>query len=160
MKLKYLLFIPAILMMIQIFIFSSAEADQSTVTSTSVGRVIVKMAYEISGQNITSEDLEEKAVLMDGYVRKSAHMAEYAILTFFFLVPLIYFNGNWKNKITCVIIFCIFYAGTDEFHQTFVKGRSGSIRDVAIDSIGVFAAGLIFTGLKKIVKQWKQKVLT
>ena len=31
---------------------------------------------------------------------------------------------------------CFFYACTDEFHQTFVVGRSGEFRDVCIDSGG------------------------
>lgn len=32
------------------------------------------------------------------------------------------------------------YAGLDEYHQTFVEGRSGSPVDVAIDAAGALAA--------------------
>jgi VanZ family protein len=35
------------------------------------------------------------------------------------------------------------YAGTDEFHQTFVEGRHGTPVDVAIDAVGVTAAWLL-----------------
>lgn len=35
------------------------------------------------------------------------------------------------------------YAVTDEYHQTFVDGRVGSPRDVAIDTAGVLAAWLL-----------------
>ena len=35
------------------------------------------------------------------------------------------------------------YAASDEFHQLFVPGRGGSIRDVAIDAIGIFGFYLV-----------------
>ena len=35
------------------------------------------------------------------------------------------------------------YAATDEFHQLFVEGRSGQIRDVCIDAAGVACGVLI-----------------
>ncbi len=35
-----------------------------------------------------------------------------------------------------VLAICIFYAATDEFHQLFVSGRSGQLRDVCIDAAG------------------------
>jgi VanZ family protein len=36
------------------------------------------------------------------------------------------------------------YAASDEFHQTFVRGRMGSPIDVAIDAIGVVAGIVIW----------------
>ncbi|MCD8120087.1 MAG: VanZ family protein [Lachnospiraceae bacterium] len=56
---------------------------------------------------------------------------------------------NGMGKIRLVIAFvtymlCFFYACTDEWHQTFRSGRSGSFRDVMIDSIGmVLGIGLV-----------------
>ena len=41
------------------------------------------------------------------------------------------------------------YAASDELHQKFVPGRSGELRDVAIDSCGVAAAILIVYILKR-----------
>ncbi len=35
------------------------------------------------------------------------------------------------------------YAASDEFHQLFVPGRGGSIRDVAIDAIGIFGSYVV-----------------
>jgi VanZ family protein len=37
------------------------------------------------------------------------------------------------------------YAISDEFHQTFVPGRSGAPRDVAIDLIGITAGLLLLS---------------
>ena len=36
------------------------------------------------------------------------------------------------------------YALSDEWHQSFVDGRVGSARDVAIDGIGIAVAALLF----------------
>jgi VanZ family protein len=35
-------------------------------------------------------------------------------------------------------VIAVIYAISDEYHQTFVPFREGTIRDVFIDSIGVF----------------------
>jgi VanZ family protein len=40
------------------------------------------------------------------------------------------------------LLLAIFYAVTDEYHQTLVSGRSGKILDVGIDSLGAIS-GLI-----------------
>ena len=46
------------------------------------------------------------------------------------------------------------YSCTDEFHQLFINGRSGSFRDVLIDTIGI----LLGTYLYKILVIKKKKV--
>ena len=60
--------------------------------------------------------------------RKCAHATEYAILA----VLLLRATGSfaWAFAMT------VAYAGTDELHQTFVRGRHGSPVDVAIDAAG------------------------
>ena len=74
----------------------------------------------------------------DFALRKIAHAVEYFILTF-----LLYraFNGSFDLSILYLFIypagFSLLYAMSDEFHQRFVAGRNGSIRDVLIDSIGI-----------------------
>jgi VanZ family protein len=42
------------------------------------------------------------------------------------------------------IIIGIFYALTDEWHQSFVPGRNSSIFDLIVDAIGVFSASVLF----------------
>ena len=69
-------------------------------------------------------------------IRKLAHFTEYfilAILTCNLVKE--YFTLNKKQYIL-IMLFCIFYAFSDEFHQLFISGRSGQIKDVLIDSSG------------------------
>jgi VanZ family protein len=49
------------------------------------------------------------------------------------------------------ILFSMLYASTDEFHQLFVEGRSGSVRDVMIDTLGATLGILFFLCLWKII---------
>lgn len=72
--------------------------------------------------------------LWDTILRKGAHLTEYAILAALLRRAL----GSEVAALAAAVA----YAGTDELHQTFVRGRHGSPVDVAIDGIGA-AAGLI-----------------
>lgn len=48
------------------------------------------------------------------------------------------------------------YACTDEFHQLFVEGRSGELRDVCIDSAGV----ILGIAIAAVVRSIKSKILS
>jgi len=75
-------------------------------------------------------------------VRKLAHLFEYMILgILFFNVFSMYFKR--KKIIILTISLVIFYAITDEYHQTFIVGRQGTIRDVFIDGCGGVLAVII-----------------
>jgi VanZ family protein len=45
------------------------------------------------------------------------------------------------------------YAAFDELHQAFVKGRTGAVRDVAIDSLGALVACAVVVS---VVLLWKR----
>jgi VanZ family protein len=72
--------------------------------------------------------------LWDEILRKCAHAVEYAVLATLLWRAL-------RNEIAA-LGGAVAYAATDEFHQTFVRGRHGSPVDVAIDGIGA-AIGLL-----------------
>jgi len=64
----------------------------------------------------------------DLVLRKLAHAAEYALLAALLLRAL---ARPWL-----AFLFALAYAVSDEFHQHFVRGRSGTPRDVAVDAAG------------------------
>ena len=70
-------------------------------------------------------------------VRKFAHVTEYAVLC---LLCLRAFGSTdrWSfgRKATWSVLIAVAYAATDEWHQSFVPGRSGVMSDVLIDSCG------------------------
>ena len=64
----------------------------------------------------------------DLVLRKCAHMTEYAILA----ALVVRASGSYALGFALAVA----YACTDEFHQTFVRGRHGSPVDVCIDAAG------------------------
>ncbi|MFS8159259.1 MAG: VanZ family protein, partial [Candidatus Roizmanbacteria bacterium] len=102
---KYNYFIPAIIWMILIFFLSSKQ------------RVVA------------SDD-----AMINFLIFKSFHLIEYGVLYFFMLVGTV---GESKKTTTYhykkAALLTIFYALSDEFHQTFVPTRQGHLQDVGID---------------------------
>lgn len=69
------------------------------------------------------------------FILKSFHLIEYALLT------ILLFLGFRKYKNS--ILFAYLYAISDEYHQTFIPGRTGRIRDTFIDLLGIFLGAYI-----------------
>lgn len=74
------------------------------------------------------------------------HTLVYLILALYFSRALKNTNPNIPalNLIIFTIIFGVVYGISDEFHQSFIPGRSVSGFDVFIDGIGSTAGGIIY----------------
>jgi VanZ family protein len=73
----------------------------------------------------------------DWLIKKGGHMIGYAILAALYWRALDF----QKEKRWLAWCFAIIYAGTDEFHQSFVPGRTPSIWDVLIfDNLGALVS--------------------
>jgi len=72
----------------------------------------------------------------DFVFRKIAHMAEYFVLTYLYFKALNNYKINYNMLLVYTLLLMILTAMLDEFHQSFVAGRSAAIFDVAIDTIG------------------------
>lgn len=75
----------------------------------------------------------------DYVFRKLAHITEYAVLVFLFFRAASR-NMSRRRALAYGAFFAFTFSLTDEYHQTFVLGRSGNFADVAIDSLGVLFA--------------------
>ncbi|WP_435008337.1 VanZ family protein [Tundrisphaera lichenicola] len=75
---------------------------------------------------------------------KGWHAAEYAILFVFICKFLDFFAGSRRRvDVLLAFSFCVLFAASDEYHQTFVPGRGGTWTDVLIDTSGAGLAALI-----------------
>ena len=81
----------------------------------------------------------------DFILRKIAHITEYFILTF-----LLYraFKGSFHINVFRLFAYpaalSFLYAVSDEIHQSFIPGRTCTVRDVLIDSIGILGFCAIY----------------
>lgn len=76
--------------------------------------------------------------------RKIAHFTEYFILGLLIYHLVKQYRVISKTEIIWMILFCVIYAMSDEFHQVFIGGRSPMIFDVIIDSLGSSLSILLF----------------
>lgn len=86
----------------------------------------------------------------DFLIKKTAHVIEYAILYLFVYraVKNSLSQSLSKTKIALFsLLVVVLYAVTDEYHQTFVFGRTGRLRDVLIDMGGGVPSWLIIVKL-------------
>jgi VanZ family protein len=72
----------------------------------------------------------------DLVLRKLAHAAEYAVLGALLARAI--------GSLPVAALAGVAYAVTDEWHQTFVAGRDGSVRDVLVDAAGVVLGVALF----------------
>lgn len=88
-------------------------------------------------------DLSSGLGRIDLVGRKLIHAAEYALLCFLWWRAL-RAGGGQRAALAGAFLVTVAYAAVDEYHQTFVSGRTGSPVDVAIDTAGAaLAAALI-----------------
>ena len=79
-------------------------------------------------------------------MRKCAHVIEYAVLALLLwraLRSLPILRAKMLIVFGAVVLGCALFAATDEFHQTFVKSRTPSVRDVLLDIAGAILGLLI-----------------
>ncbi|MBA2342190.1 MAG: VanZ family protein [Thermoleophilaceae bacterium] len=87
-------------------------------------------------------DLNSGLGTFDLIGRKFIHAAEYALLVFLWWRALRTVTDPTRAAIGAFLI-TVAYAASDEFHQTFVSGRSGKPLDVLIDSAGAAIAAAL-----------------
>jgi VanZ family protein len=76
-------------------------------------------------------------------LRKLAHVTEYFVLTALLLRALR--RSQVTSAVAVAIVAALAYAASDEWHQSFVPGRTATPRDVAIDGIGIALGAIAVT---------------
>jgi VanZ family protein len=90
-------------------------------------------------------------------VRKTGHVCGYAVLA-----ALVwrarnqaFFPQSWRwGDARFAEVVCVFYAISDEFHQSFVPTREASAVDVLIDSAGAAAGLFVVWAIGKFRARW------
>ncbi|MCI8947087.1 MAG: VanZ family protein [Lachnospiraceae bacterium] len=155
--LKPLSFLPAIVVMYLIFSFSSQDGVSSARLSRMVSEKVVVTADQVLEKGWSAEQIAAYTEQIHYYVRKTAHVTEYFVLAVTVAFPLYVYGIRGLWLVLLAGVFCVSFAGLDEYHQSFVAGRGPSARDVAVDSIGILPGILLvrivgFIGRKTIFR--------
>ncbi len=139
-----ILLIVATSWMFCIFKLSGMNSTNSNGKSTGIIGLFIEDAlditneYGITNSHPNDEKLARASELINAPARKVIHASVYFVLAFFVMIVLNIIFDHKKYFLTLLIalIICIGFAATDEYHQTFVNGRTGQVMDVIIDSAG------------------------
>lgn len=139
MRLRIRYWLPAILWMAVIFVFSTDLFSASN-TDSWLRRLLATYLPSLSDVAIE---------VIHHIVRKMAHISAYAVLSVAYYLGLrqaFRLRGVWSPKTAGVaIVLAVLYASTDEWHQSFSNHRTASILDVGYDAVGaIVAQGLLF----------------
>lgn len=137
--------LPALLWMTFIFLMSATPGDLSGAQSGLIVRMILAVHGLLFGDAQLSPDT---LTLLHTFVRKAAHMTEYAVLACLYLRALR--NCGARHPHLLSIALCALYAATDELHQAFVPDRGPSPVDVMIDTAGACIGLFLVRALTRI----------
>jgi VanZ family protein len=99
--------------------------------------LLMCLIFYLSAQSSTGEH-----PWWDVILRKLGHVSGYALLTGLWWWAL---HGVVRRPLLIAVVVSLAYACTDEFHQTFVHGRTGTPVDVGIDALGMAIAALLIS---------------
>lgn len=140
-----------VFVMAAIFYLSAQDADISTDLSegflkTHIGRFLGNFLPNISDKGLYHD------------IRKYAHVFEFFCLG---VASCLFYNELISKRLKSALLssgFSLVYACSDEWHQTFVPGRSGQISDVCVDFTGIVIGVLTVTLLCSVFKKKKSTV--
>lgn len=150
-KKKYTIyrFIPMVLLMILIFMFSATPGDESSQQSGFFVELISRTYSELSTKALTPEAL----AFIGFFVRKTAHFSEYAVLAGSVLFAFYNIISEPKKLYLVSLLVSHLYAASDEIHQHFVPGRVCAYKDVLIDTAGALTLVIVYA-----VFRWRKNV--
>ena len=143
--------------MVAIFIFSSQNGDSSSNVSNEVGEWVLEDVLDIEvPEGVAASDVE----IFAGFkIRNFAHMFLYFLLG---LTSHLLASSLWGIKLSlkpsrvlysalCAFGLSLLYACTDEWHQSYIPGRTATVRDVLIDCIGITISIVIVSAVQLII---------
>jgi len=138
--LKY--WLPVLIWLGLIFIGSS-DLMSAEHTSRIIGPILRWFNPDVSAEAVARVQF---------FIRKIAHVSEYAILAMLFWRAL-QRGRAWRAKMSILFIevsfICVAFAASDEFHQSFVPTRTASPIDVMIDIFGALIGLTICVAVAK-----------
>lgn len=146
---KVICLIITIAWLITIFTLSGMNSEESNSKSKSTINVLIQQTLNITNKTgITdkhpSDEKKEQVIdEINAPMRKFAHATVFIILSILIMICLRTFNVRpWTSFLVTIIISFVF-AILDEYHQTFVVGRTAQFIDSLIDTFGALIGSTI-----------------
>ena len=156
---KLLLWLPAALWYRVIWGFSAQTAAVSgDLSDRLLWRLMTALSPAFAAGDLPARNAAVE--LLSFFERKAAHMFLYFVLILLLWLALTPLLRGRKRQAGLAAALCAALAGLDEVHQTFIPGRSGQPRDVAIDLAGAAVALILVAVLLWAAGRRKEGRLT
>jgi VanZ family protein len=101
---------------------------------------------------------QDKLLLWHHLVRKSAHLTEYFVFSLLITrgIRLGHPDRRWRWTLVAIAVLAA-YATLDEYHQSFVPGRTPAVADVLLDVVGG-AAAQVLAGLLAFWREERRRL--
>ncbi|MFD0697840.1 VanZ family protein [Paenibacillus sp. GCM10027628] len=131
------------------------ELSDKTITNHFAG---TSFSY---GSHLISIKADGAFGFIEFFIRKSAHLLVYSVLGML-IARLFKSLTHWRlsRSYFCSVLICAVYAATDEFHQSFVPGRTALVTDVVLDTCGAALGILLYLSISQIFQTiYKKKII-
>jgi VanZ family protein len=152
--------------MFLVFFFSSQPYEsqdlkpwlQSVLSLERIPRYLYHIQLKYGGHLISIKTLGLTG-FVEFFIRKSAHVTEYAIMGVLIYLSLRMIFQRFIGISLVSISLCYIYAVTDEYHQSFVADRTPLFADVLLDTGGAAIGILLFMILSKMFQFLYRKII-
>ena len=133
----------ALLILLWMFIIFMFSQDTGEASGGLTEEIIIKVTTTLT--NIKEETPEMQEIINKWMfpTRKAAHYFIYFVLAFLIMNTL-YIMGVKRYTLLITGVICILYSLGDEYHQTFVSGRTGQLSDVLLDSSAALFSAFLY----------------
>ena len=162
---KIISWLLVIIWMIIIFMFSSMDTNESNSKSENTINKVIETTLDttnnigITDKHPSNNKINNVVKTLNYPLRKCMHASIYLILAILLINALTKYKIKISKKLFITLILCFIYALLDEYHQTFVFGRTGQFSDVLIDTTGSSIGIIIYLIKYKLYDKKRQKVL-
>lgn len=127
--------------MLLIFLLSSQSTMETQQLSKALSEKILEFQALIFGKaGYSGADVEE----LNWKLRKLAHFMLFLLLGILSAYALANSPSARRKWTLTAILICILYAAGDELHQMFVLGRTASLQDVLLDTMGAITGIVLY----------------
>ena len=131
-------------------------SDMNTKTSNGHSKEIISVFIEdsietsnnwgLTNLNPSIEKIDKASKILNLPLRKLMHASVYFVLSIVLIFYINYMFDIRKFFLSAfiTIALCAGFAASDEYHQTFVEGRTGQVADVLIDTAGACVGTILY----------------
>lgn len=161
-KRKLLPFLTIVLWMVAIFCLSNMNGLESNIKSKSslddLVDYVLKFTNKVGLTDKHPTEIRKKEFIekINPIMRKCAHATVFFILSILIMVFLTRFKIKLSVSYIITVLASFMYALFDEYHQTFIPGRTGQFSDSLIDTSGAIIGALLVLIIISISRKLKQ----